>query len=41
MIRAIAARMPIAPHPAVEIARALIVSGCALALALAERALPF
>ena len=42
MARAIAlARTQIAPLPALEIARALIVSGCGLALLLADRALPF
>jgi hypothetical protein len=42
MVRAIAlARTQLAPLPVVEIARALIVSGCGLALALAGQALPF
>lgn len=42
MARALAyARTQFAPLPALEIARALIVSGCGLALALAGRALPF
>ena len=42
MARAIAlARTQLTPLPALEIARALIVSGCGLALLLAGRALPF
>jgi hypothetical protein len=42
MTRAIAiARAQLAPLPAVEIVRSLIVSGCGLALLLAGRALPF
>lgn len=42
MARAIAlARTQLAPLPALEIARGLIVSGCALALVLAGQALPF
>jgi hypothetical protein len=42
MDRAIAlARTQLAPLPALEIARAMIVSGCGLALLLAGQALPF
>ena len=42
MAKAIAlARTHVAPLPAVEIARALIVSGCGLALVLAGPVLPF
>jgi hypothetical protein len=42
MTRAIAlARTQFAPLQAVEIARAMIVSGCGLALAFAGQALPF
>jgi len=42
MARAIAlARTRLAPLPALEIARALIVSGCGLALVLAGPHLPF
>ncbi len=42
MTRAIAlARTQLSPFHALEIARALIVSGCGLALLLAGQALPF